>query len=206
MSDTKIPAWRSVIQYWAYNMNLIHRGAMEWPGFTYTSEEKEQLSSLAAGLTGSKFGAFLLLNTVIFIALAAIVIWFGVMPMATVLDPQHKSGLIFLMCLSLGAVVSLGFGLPASLAFSSMAMNVLGGPGDPGPVTEEQAAALYHKMQFQITRMGVIMGLLLVPLVIVGRTELGGKVLEFLRSAIVMIAPFAVLFTVLRAMGPRFKR
>jgi hypothetical protein len=187
-------------------MNLIHRGAMEWPGFTYTDEEKEQLSSLAAGLTSFKFGAFLFVNTVIFITLAAIVVWFGVMPMATVLDPEHKSGLIFLLCLALGAAVSLGLGLPASLAFSSMTMNAISGPVDPGPVTEEQAAALYRKMQFQITRMGLIMSFLLVPLVIVGRTELGGKIIEFVRSAIVMIAPFAVLLTVMRAMGPRFKR
>ena len=50
MSDTKVPSWRSVIQYWAYNMNLIHRGGMEWPGFGYTKDEKEQREARAKGI------------------------------------------------------------------------------------------------------------------------------------------------------------
>ena len=108
--------------------------------------------------------------------------------------------------LSLGAVVSLGFGLPASMGFSALTMNVFGGPGEPGAVTEEQAAALYRKMSFQVTRMGVIMGVMLVPLVFFGRTQLGGKVIDFVKSAISMIMPFAILLTVLRALGPRRKR
>ena len=206
MSDPKIPAWRSVIQYWAYNMNLIHRLAMEWPGFGYSDEEKEQLAALGSGVSGFRYAAFLLLNSTFFIALAAVVIWLGVMPMATMLDPEHKSGLLFLMCLALGAVLCLGFGIPATMGFTALTMNAISRPTDAGPVTEEQAAALYRKMSFQITRMGVIMSVLLVPLVIFGRTQLGEQVLAFVKSAIVMIMPFALLLTAMRALAPKLKR
>jgi hypothetical protein len=205
MSDTKIPSWRSVIQYWAYNMDLIHRGAMEWPGFGYTKDEKEQLSALAAGLSGWKFIAFLFLNALFFIGLAGVVIGVGVMPIAALLDPTHQSGMVFLGCLGVGAVVCLGFGIPATMGLTAVTLNLIASPSEPGPLSDEQAAALYHKMNRQITRMGVTMGVLLVPLVLFGRTQIGGQFLAFTKQLILAVMPFAVVLTVLRAMAPKFK-
>lgn len=205
MSDPKIPAWRSVIQYWAYNMNLIHRASMEWPGFGYTDTEKEQLAALATGVSFGQHLAFLFLNAVLFIALAGFVVGFGVLPIATLLDPEHKSGLVFLGCLAAGAVVCLGFGLPATMGYTSVILNAIRPPSEPGAVSEEQAAELYRKMNRQITRMGVIMGVLLIPLVIFGRTQIGGHVLELAQRLIGTLMPFALLITVLRALGPKTK-
>ena len=202
MGDTKIPAWRSVVQYWAYNMNLIHRGSMEWPGFGYTDAEKEQLAALATGLSFGQYLAFLFLNSILFIALAGFVVAVGVLPIATLLDPEHKSGMVFLGSLGGGAVLCLGFGIPATMAYTAVILNAIKSPSEPGAVSEEQAAALYHKMNYQITRMGVIMGVLLVPLVIFGRTQIGGQVVALAKQVITAIMPFALLITVLRAMSP----
>ncbi len=202
MSDTKIPAWRSVIQYWAYNMDLIHRGKMEWPGFGYTDQEKEQLAALGSGLPYWKYLAFLVINTVLFLGLAGFVVGVGVLPIATLLDPNHQSGLVFLGALAAGAVVCLGFGIPATMGYAALILNAVSSSSVAGGVSDEQAAVLYHKMNRQITRMGVIMGVLLVPLVIFGRTQIGGQVVALAKQIITAIMPFALLITVLRAMSP----
>jgi len=205
MSDTKVPSWRSVIQYWAYNMDLIHRGGMEWPGFGYTTDEKELLAALAAGLSGWKYFTFLVLNAVFFISLAGFVVGVGVMPIATLLDPSHQSGMVFLGCLAAGAVLCLGFGIPATMGLTAVTLNAITSPSEPGPVSNEQAAALYQKMDRQINRMGIMLGVLLVPLVIFGRTQIGTRFIAFAQHLIVSVMPFALLLTTLRVMAPKFK-
>lgn len=205
MSDTKSPAWRSVVQYWAYNMNLIHRGGMEWPGFGYSDAEKEQLAALSTGLSFGQYLAFLFLNSILFISLAGFVVGVGVIPVATLLDPEHKSGGVFLGCLAVGAVVCLGFGIPATMGYTAVILNAIKSPKEPGAVSDEQAATLYHKMNHQITRMGVIMGILLVPIVLFGRTQIGGHFFELAQRVVTTFMPFAVLITVLRAMAPKLK-
>jgi hypothetical protein len=202
MSDSKIPAWRSVLQYWAYNMNLIHRGKMEWPGFGYTDAEKEQLAALSAGLSELRFMAFLFVNTVLFLALGAFVFIAGVLPVAVLLDPNHQSGMVFLGSMAGGTVVLLGFGLPATMAWSALALNMLLSQPPPGAVSDEEAAALYHKMNRQITRMGVILGILLIPLVIFGSTRIGGHFMDLAQRIVTTVMPFAVLITAIRAMAP----
>jgi len=205
MTETPIPLWRSIVQYWAYNMELIHRWKMEWPGFGYTDEEKEQLAALASGLSFWQYFAFWVLNAMFFIGLAGFVVFFGVLPVALLLDPQHQSGGVFLGCLASGTVVCLGFGIPAAMALTATTLNFVTRPSHGGGVSDEQAAALYDKMNRQLTRMGVILGVLLIPLVLFGRTKIGGHVIELVQHLIVVIAPFAWIITILRVLAPKLK-
>jgi hypothetical protein len=176
---------------------------MEWPGFAYTSQEKEQLESLASGLSGFQYLAFVLLSATFFIGLAALVIVVGALPVATLLDPGFKSGLTFLGCVLGAAVVCLGFGIPATMGLAATTLNLITRPAHPGPLSDEQAAPLYIKLNDQITRMGGLLVVFVVPLVILGSTRLGGHVLELLERAVFVVAPFIWLMTIVRAMAPK---
>jgi hypothetical protein len=201
--NSKIPTWRAMLQYWAYNMSRLLARQISWPGFGYTTEEKKQLAIIAEGLPKWKYRVFLLLNSILFILVAASIVFGTVLPSAIILDPNHTSGLIFLGCLAVGTALSIGFGLPITMNLSALILNAITKPHEQGLLNEDQAILLYRKMTKQLNRIGIILGIILIPLVVFGATKIGGQIVILVQLAIRIIVPSILICALFRSLAPK---
>jgi len=151
------------LAFWGMNMNAATGGRNNWPGFRYNDAEWMRLVKLSDAVDGGPFVRYILICTVVFIALAAIAMVGLFVPLMTALypNPADTQPLPFVLLLAATALLCLGIGLPISLrvaawASASQAMQAR--------LTEEPGdAALAAKVSHQITRMVVIMCGILVP-------------------------------------------
>jgi hypothetical protein len=151
------------LAFWAKNMTAIGDAGMQWPGFSYTDSERARMAQLARSVSGAAFGKFLLINTVVFIALAAAGVVGIMLPLLTLLfpDPAATKPIYFVLLLAATALLIIGIGLPLSMriaaALSSDAglrASLVAEPGD---------ADLARKVSFQINRITVIVCGVFVP-------------------------------------------
>ncbi len=149
------------LAFWAANMSLVSN--MSWPGFRYTKPEAARMADLAEAVAPGAFVRFLLINAVVFIALAGVVVVGFMVPilMALYPNPADLQPLPFVLLLATTALLAIGVGLPISMrvaawasANDAMRAKLSGRPGD---------AELAAKVAHQIWRMTVIMCGLLVP-------------------------------------------
>src|ERR1700693_3760584 len=75
------------LAFWADIMLRIKHAGMWWAGFSYTDDEWERLEPLADAVAPLDAGRFKLVNAVVFIALAALAICGGFVPIASALFP-----------------------------------------------------------------------------------------------------------------------
>ena len=59
------------LAFWGMNMTFATSGKNNWPGFTYNDAEWVRLSKLADAVDAARFGLYMLVCTITFIALAA---------------------------------------------------------------------------------------------------------------------------------------
>jgi hypothetical protein len=151
------------LAFWAKNMTSLSDAGMQWPGFSYTDAEQARMSQLAGRVSDAAYGKFLVINTLVFIALAAAGIVGIFLPLATVLFPipAETKPLPFVLLLAATALLIIGIGLPISMRIAaalssdtSMRTGLIASPGD---------AELAHKVAFQINRITVIMCGVFVP-------------------------------------------
>jgi hypothetical protein len=161
------PAGLERLAFWAKNMIAIRDGHMEWPGFSYTEAEWEPLRGLAAAVTNTAFGRYILVNTLAFLLVAAIAIAGIFLPLATLLFPvpAETSALKFALLLAGCALLIIGIGLQISLRIATSAA------ADANLRSQLTAAqgdqALSAKISGQINRITLIMCGLLVPGIVI---------------------------------------
>lgn len=199
MSLPTSSALRTMVSFWAFNMALIHKFGMRYPGFGYTDEEKEQMNTLAQGVSALGYLGFGALNAVFFMALAGFVMGFGVIPLVFVLDPTHQSDAVILSCLGFGIAVAIGLGLPTSLGLSGFTFHALGKKPLVPEIADPAIAALGRKIFRQLLRAGIVVGVLFVPFLIFGMTQAGEHTLEFVARVVATVAPFALLLLLVAA-------
>lgn len=207
MSDAKSQTARTILQYWAHNMTLWHKmGVTNWPGFRYSDEEQKTFATLAEPVSTARYFAFLILNAIYFIAIAGLVVGFGVVPMVMALDPTFASPLTFFCCLGGGAVVCLAFGIPSAMALTAITLRGLLGDIPPSSVSDDEVATLYRKMMSQFVRVGVIVGILFIPGMLFYMTKTGFAAVNLLKKIVVSISPFVMLMLVLGYLAPAKKK
>lgn len=205
-ADSTSTTARNVLQYWAFNMTGLHNLGISWPGFGYTDEEKRQLAQLRESVPAGRYVAFGALNAVYIIALAAFVMSLGVIPSILLIDPTHQDGAVILSCLAVGVAVSIGLGVPVAMGMSALTLKLLGKENPPGAVSDADVAKLYGKMLRQLGRAALWVGILFVPLMVFGMTRVGTQVFALVRTGIVLLTPFALLWMVMVAAGRAARR
>ena len=151
------------LAFWAMNMSMATGGKNNWPGFKYTATEWARLEKLAEAVHGAAFIRFVLIVTVVFIALAGCAVVGILLPFMTLLypNPADLQPLPFVLALATVALLSIGIGLPLSMRVAARASS---SEAMKARLHEEAGdAALAAKAAHQITRMTVIMCGLLVP-------------------------------------------
>jgi hypothetical protein len=86
---------------------------------------------------------------------------------------------------------------------SALILNAITKPHGQGDLNDEQAALLYRKMTKQLNRIGIILGIILIPLVLFGETKIGGHVVALLQLAIRIIVPSILLCALFRGLAPK---
>ena len=151
------------LAFWGMNMAVATGGRNNWPGFRYTPTEWTRLEKLAEAVDGSAFIRFVLIVTVVFIALAGCAVAGLFIPLMIALypNPADTQALPFVLALASTALLAIGIGLPLSMRVAAWAS---ASAAMQARLHEEAGdAALAAKAAHQITRMTVIMCGLLVP-------------------------------------------
>ncbi|HVM82009.1 MAG TPA: hypothetical protein VMU06_23510 [Stellaceae bacterium] len=159
------PGAQTRLRFWSANMDMIHKGGMSWPGFSYTKEEKERMAAIAKTLPGGTFGLWLyLIGPAVFIALAAAIIvglWLPAMDMLFP-NPADVTPLPFVLLLAAAALLALSLGFWAVMTVGTAIAVLIGGAG-AGYAAEAGDAALYAKARRQFRRMILVICGLFVP-------------------------------------------
>jgi hypothetical protein len=150
------------VALWASMMMPIKDAGMSWIGFSYTDAEWKQMAGLAEVVDPAVAFRFQVVNALVFIALAALLVGGGFVPLLSALypDPADTRPVVFALLLAATALLALGIGLP--LAMRVAAAIVARGLRSRLTPTPE-AAALWSKVFWQIRRMVVLMCGALVP-------------------------------------------
>jgi hypothetical protein len=155
------------LAFWAKMMTEIKGSGMSIPAFSYREAEWARLEVLAGSVGEAAAGAFVVINAVVFIALAAAVIAGVFFPLALLLFPNRADTkpLPFALLLAASCLLTLGFGLPLAMRVTAWLLTTDALRARLSPAAED--AALWTKVRYQMTRMTVIMCGLLVPGILV---------------------------------------
>ena len=149
---------RAAVRYWGGSLSLVRsKDSGQWPGFHYEEAERKQLDALAEQVGLGELALFLLLNSLVFIAMAGLVVVAGFIPLVKAMFPVASEtpalpvfGLLGLLC-----ALMAGIGVPLSLVISAGLLSKLyQHPPLPEP-TEAQIVHLFLKMQRQCLRAGL---------------------------------------------------
>src|SRR5690242_17084201 len=102
-------------------MELKAGGISWWPGFTYSEAEWAQMATLAEAVDPGMAFRFKMVNAAVFIALAAVLIGAGFVPLLTALypNPADTRPLVFALLLAATALLALGVGLPLTMRLAA---------------------------------------------------------------------------------------
>ncbi|MFO0989233.1 MAG: hypothetical protein U1F37_18035 [Alphaproteobacteria bacterium] len=185
-----------ILDYWAANMRLtwaLTQGA-QWPGFRYTPEERETMAALGAGVGSGRYWLFSLVTAMLFIAGAALVIVFGMLPLLQWFwpDAARMPAAGFFGLLAAAIALCIGPLMLLSLSAGVRLTDLFMGAGPPR-ATLPGEAALLAKVRWQFIRMALVLGGLFVPGALIWSTltaEVRGGILWILQAAyaLVMIA------------------
>ena len=151
------------LAFWAKNMLAIRDGRMEWPGFSYSDPEWARMDELGQAVSDGAYVKFVLVNAVVFIAIAALAIGAVFIPLATILFPipAETSALKFTLLLAGTCFLTIGLGLPLSMRIASALLADRRAIAALPP--SEADTALAAKVAWQLNRITLIMCGLLVP-------------------------------------------
>ena len=151
------------LAFWADIMLRIKHAGRWWPGFSYTDDEWARLEPLADAVAPLDAARFKLANAVIFIALAALAMGGGFLPLASELFPVPAEApvLPFVSLVAAACFLTIGLGLPVSMR---IAASLSAGVGTRGNLSVlDYDAQLWTKVVFQMRRITLIVCGVLVP-------------------------------------------
>src|SRR5258707_15002568 len=79
---------RGCLPFWAANMLHVRDKGLDWFGFRYGPDEWARFETLAASVSEGRYRAFLFVNAALFIAVAAALVGFVMVPVLTLLSPD----------------------------------------------------------------------------------------------------------------------
>ena len=174
-----------LLAFWADIMMRIKRAGMSWPGFSYTDAEWARLEPLADAVTPFDAGRFKFVNAAVFIAIAALAMFGGFLPIASELFPipAETPAVPFLALLAATCFMTIGLGLPVSMRIAAPLSAGAGTRGNLGALAYD--AELWAKVVFQMRRITLILCGFLVPgaLLLTAYNIDGGPIISALKWA-----------------------
>jgi hypothetical protein len=156
------------LAFWARNMVFYRRRGREWPFFNYTDAEWARMVVLAAAAQ-PQFQTFLVVNTMLFLVLAALGMAIVFLPLATVLFPvpAQTPELAFALLLLGSACLIVAGGLPITMWLAAFfaADAVMKAKLVPLPGDGELAA----KVRWQFWRIMLVMSVVLAIVILFAR-------------------------------------
>ena len=143
------------LAFWARNMVFYRRRGTVWPFFNYTDAEWARMDVLAQAAQ-RQFQAFLAVNTVLFLALAALGMAVIFMPLATWLFPvpDKTPALGFALLLAACTLFIVGGGLPITMNLAGRLVADAAMQAKLSPQAGD--AALAAKARWQIWRIMLV--------------------------------------------------
>jgi hypothetical protein len=148
-------------------MSLVGGDSMSWPGFRYTAEEKALLTAVSKNVGVGELGLYYLVDAVLFIALAAVFVVLGFIPIIKKLYPVASETPASAVALLLGLIcaIMVGIVLPQTAVVSAgivskiykqpAAEQAVAAPG-AAAVSEDAVTALFKKFQGQCLLVGLV--------------------------------------------------
>jgi hypothetical protein len=154
---------RAAVRYWGGSLSLARsEDGSQWPGFRYEEPEVKQLDALAEQVGLGELALFLLLNALVFIALTALVLVAGFLPLLKLLYPVWKDlqPVPFFLLLGLVCALMAGIGVPLAMVISAGWLSKIYKHPDLPEITEAHVVHLFLKMQWQCLRSALVVTLL----------------------------------------------
>lgn len=188
------------LTYWSKNMAFIERAKLQWFGFSYTADEKQQMTQLANQVSGKEFATFLTINTILFMGIAALFIVFGMFPILEAIYPtkqemQNVSPVFFFSLLGFICVLMISIGLPLAMTLSALLVNSFFKKSIT-PLPDTQSNRLYRKIMWQFFRIGIILTVISMALAF-WDIRLGGKISKVIGPMVRILGPLTSIATLL---------
>jgi hypothetical protein len=141
------------LPFWAANMLHVRDKGLDWFGFRYSADEWARFEALAAPVSEGRYRAFLFVNALLFIVVAAALIGLVMVPVLTLLspDPAQLPATAFFGVLGTIILVCFAIVLPTTMALAARLVAATGAPA-PAEAGDDALAAL---VRWQILRMGL---------------------------------------------------
>ena len=156
-SKTPLGNWvRASVRFWAGALSLIDRDKRGgWPFFSYTDDEWRELDALAEESSGAEVGLSLVVNTVVFMLISALVVYFGVI--VTLLgiygNPEDVPAPMFFGLLGFACAAMASVGVPISMGLTALLVGVVF--KSTSAVPDEVIRRLHRRIQGQCLRGGL---------------------------------------------------
>jgi hypothetical protein len=194
------------LDYWSANMCFawaLTQNA-QWPGFRYTEAERETMRALGARVAG-RFWLFMGIATVLFIAAAALLVVFAMLPLMHWFwpDAARTPAAGFFGLLAAVIVLAIGPVFLLVLRISAWATDLMS-RSETGAPTPDQSA-LIAKVNWQFLRMSLVLGGLFVPGALIWSTlnaQLRSGILWTLQAVYVLVMAISI-FTLVAARRAR---
>ncbi|MBL9009325.1 MAG: hypothetical protein JNJ46_34005 [Myxococcales bacterium] len=150
---------RAAVRYWGGALSLARSDdGSQWPGFRYEEDEVKRLDALAEQVGLGELGLFLLLNSLLFIALAALVGIAGFVPTLRAMYPvlSEIQTLPFFLLTGLFIALMSGVGLPLSMVISAGLLSKIYKHPELPEISESHVVHLFLKMQWQCLRSALV--------------------------------------------------
>jgi len=120
------------LRYWSFNMTIAWAVQMATPGFSYSEPEKTRMHDLAGSISGRSALIWLGATIVLYILIAAAAVVGGMVPILTYAwpDPSTMPAAPFFALLLAVIALTIGFGLPISIAVAGTLADWAGGERD----------------------------------------------------------------------------
>lgn len=147
-----------ILRYWSVVIGMIYELGDGWPGYRYTESERADLAKLCSDMPGKQIWAFLGINTLISLVIAAGLVLFGMLPGLHLIAPKLEDLQFGPFAVLLGSlcVLMVSLGVPVAMGTTAALLNYVwpwSPPADPGP---EVISRLLRKMLRQFFIMGVL--------------------------------------------------
>ena len=188
-----------ILRYWSVLVGISYELGSGWPGYRYTDSERADLAKLNQEMPGKQLWAFLGLNTLLSLAIAAVLVVLGMLPGLHLIAPKLEDLQFGPFAVLLGSlcVLMVSVGMPAAMGATAVLLSYVWPwtpPQEPGP---EVISQLMRKMLRQFFVMGLLGVVLSMGLAAgchfggVSGTAGGGLLIGVLR----MVAPAVTLGT-----------
>jgi hypothetical protein len=157
-----------LVRYWAFNMTLVSKQGISWPGFGYTDAETTELKSISEKYSSIEYYAWLGMVVVFALAIFGAVVFAEMSCLTYAIGGEQNMAntpaALFFLSLALDLLVSLSLGFPLAMLPAAALTGRFFTVADQDLPDRPTTAHYFHKLWFQITRIAIVIVVICVPM------------------------------------------